>query len=93
MTRSKLYDRKSWRRRARLQLIVEPLCSTCEQKGLITPAVHADHVIAHKGNEKLFWEGALQSLCAECHSQKSALENGKRIKAEIDIDGWPSDRK
>lgn len=37
------------------------------------PATDVDHVIPHRGNERLFWnEQNWQALCYECHSQKTA---------------------
>jgi hypothetical protein len=37
----------------------------------------ADHVVPHRGDPDLFWQGALQSLCATCHSlRKQSQEKG-----------------
>jgi len=40
----------------------------------------ADHIIAHKGNEALFWdEGNLQCLCRNCHdTTKKRMERRKK---------------
>jgi hypothetical protein len=41
---SRWYDLPRWRRRAREQKRLHPLCKMCEAKGLITAAEVADHV-------------------------------------------------
>ncbi len=36
-----------------------------------------DHVVAHKGDEELFWDQAnWQPLCNPCHSKKTTSEDG-----------------
>ena len=54
-----------------------PLCVMCQKKNKVTEATEVDHVIPHKGNRALFWDrDNLQSLCKECHSIKTATEDG-----------------
>jgi HNH endonuclease len=65
-----------WRRRAALQLKLQPICAICLQNGQVVPATDADHIVPHKGNEWAFWYGELQSLCGLCHrsvKQKAAI--------------------
>jgi 5-methylcytosine-specific restriction protein A len=41
------------------------------------PATVTDHIEAHKGDMKLFWDpDNWQSLCTGCNSYKAALEEG-----------------
>jgi len=88
---AKWYGLQRWRNRARLQLKQHPLCAMCLEHGAVIPANVADHIVPHHGDEKLFWFGKLQSLCASCHSSsKQQLEN-KGFVNDIGIDGWPSD--
>jgi 5-methylcytosine-specific restriction protein A len=43
------------------------------KEGSVKAATDVDHVIPHRGNERLFWdEGNWQALCHECHSAKTA---------------------
>jgi len=35
----------------------------------------------------------LQSLCHDCHAEKTATEQGKRRRQEIGLDGWPVEDK
>lgn len=45
-------------------LTVNPRCARCSQ-----PANVVDHVMPHRGNQKLFWSKAnWQALCAPCHN-------------------------
>lgn len=76
-----LYNTTRWRKRRALQLHEQPLCAACEAEGRVTAATVADHVVPHKGDEVAFWEGALQSMCAECHNRKTANENNAMVKA------------
>lgn len=44
---------------------------TCQRCGKLegdTSKLVADHVLPHRGDEKLFWDGDLTTLCATCHS-------------------------
>ncbi len=75
---SRGYDEK-WRRYRSWFLSLHPLCVRC---GGIATVV--DHIIPHKGDAALFWDGANhQALCKHCHDIKTAREDGgfgRRIK-------------
>jgi hypothetical protein len=71
------YNTAAWRRLRSHQLTVEPLCPMCLASGVTTAANTCDHVIPWRGDLDLFWHGALQSLCAPCHSRfKQSQESG-----------------
>lgn len=74
--RARGYDGK-WER-ARLRFLGEhPLCVVCEREGRLTAASVVDHITPHKGDQRLFWdESNWQPLCAPCHSEKTAREDG-----------------
>ena len=74
-----------WAKRAALFRRLYPLCgqrpgnlapvmSQCHDEGRVTIATQVDHVIPHRGDLALFWDelGNWQSLCAACHSRKTA---------------------
>lgn len=65
-------------REARLAYLTEhPLCVECEKRGIVTPATDVDHIIPHRGDKQLFWDrDNWQALCHECHSRKTATEDG-----------------
>lgn len=72
-----------------MQLAAEPLCRMCTDEGKTTSATIADHVTPHKGDERLFWDGELQSLCKRHHdSDKARIEAG-RAPITYGEDGWP----
>ena len=49
-----------------------PLCNECMKHGRLTPATVVDHVIPHRGDQKLFWDEAnWQALCKSCHDRKT----------------------
>jgi 5-methylcytosine-specific restriction protein A len=89
---SHLYRTSRWLKRRKTQLAREPLCRYCQQLGRITPATVADHVIPHRGDVVSFYSGALQSLCAPCHSgAKQAEERTGRLRG-CDTEGNPVGR-
>src|SRR5215831_12072344 len=66
---------KRWRKRARHQLQVEPLCRGCKSEGRLTAASVVDHVVPHRGDINSFWLYELQSLCTFHHnSTKKIIE-------------------
>jgi hypothetical protein len=86
-----LYKTAAWRERAAAQLQAEPWCRFHAQRGERVKATTADHIERHRGDPHLFMAGALQSLCAHCHSSvKQSLERGSR--AGCGPDGLPTDK-
>jgi 5-methylcytosine-specific restriction enzyme A len=93
-------------RRAR-QLAREPLCRYCLQHGIVNDGSRtmagdwqpdrrrrylvADHVIPHKGDPVLFWQGELQTLCPDHHDSVKQQEEVQGFSSEVGNDGWPID--
>jgi 5-methylcytosine-specific restriction enzyme A len=49
------YDGR-WRK-ARAEFLAEhPLCAHCLAEGRLTPATVVDHVVPHRGDQRLFWK-------------------------------------
>lgn len=50
-----------------------PVMSQCHELGYVTAASQVDHVVPHRGDQRLFedLESNGQSLCASCHSRKT----------------------
>ena len=71
------YSSARWVRERGAFLRAHPLCEECRRQGRITPASQVDHIRPHRGDAGLFWDqGNWQSLCAACHSRKTAAEDG-----------------
>jgi 5-methylcytosine-specific restriction protein A len=85
------YGTAAWKQMRAAQLSADPLCRMCAERGCLVPASVADHVTPHRGGDAAFWEGALQSLCASCHSRhkQAAERSGKRTGSAAD--GAPLD--
>jgi 5-methylcytosine-specific restriction protein A len=67
------YGRR-WRR-ARAYLARHPLCVQCQAAGRIEPSTTVDHVVPHRGDQKLFCDEAnWAALCKRCHDAKTARE-------------------
>jgi 5-methylcytosine-specific restriction protein A len=57
-----------WRKASRQFRRDNPLCIECRKAGQLVAATVTDHIIPHKGDQKLFWNrGNRQALCARCH--------------------------
>ena len=81
------YDHRRWRKRAKAQLRLEPLCWMCLAKGIVTAATVADHVEPHRGDEYKFWCGALKSLCASHHSRSKQQIEKLGYTKDVGADG------
>jgi 5-methylcytosine-specific restriction protein A len=86
------YSVQSWRRRAKHQLQIQPLCVLCEERGRLTPATIADHDPPHKGDYNAFVLGPLRSLCVDCHQGQWAVDK-RGYRLDIGADGYPIDPK
>lgn len=70
-----MYQTRFWKAKRIAQLSSQPLCQSCLAKGIVTPAIHIDHVWAWNSLGKdAFYANWFQSLCHECHSHKTSLE-------------------
>ena len=65
------YDAR-WREARAIFLKQHPLCAFCQAEGKIVPATVVDHIIPHRGDQRLFWDQTnWESLCKECHDKKT----------------------
>jgi len=65
-----------WQKARKIFLAEHPLCVECESNEKVTAANVVDHIIAHKGDQVLFWdESNWQPLCATCHNIKTATQD------------------
>ena len=70
-----MYSTTQWRTFRQTQLSQYPLCASCLSNGIVTAAVHIDHVFPWVAiGKQAFYHNIFQSLCASCHSAKTALE-------------------
>ena len=75
LSRTEYFDSPRYRRMRKAQLLTNPLCKLCEAKGVITAATEVDHITPrHKGGA-IFDFANMQSLCHECHKEKTRAEN------------------
>ena len=84
------YDRR-WRNARGTFLRRHPLCAKCSEGGRLRKATVVDHVIPHKGDQRLFWDtGNWQALCKRCHDSTKQIEEHGRIIG-CHVDGTPLD--
>ena len=77
----------AWQKLRASVLMDEPLCRHCAARGLMVPATDVDHVNGADDNRR----ESLQPLCHECHSRKTAREQGKNVAYGCDASGNPAD--
>lgn len=77
----------AWQRLRASVLRDEPLCRHCAARGLTVEATDVDHMNGADDNRR----ESLQPLCHECHSRKTARDNGKRVTCGHDDSGQPAD--
>ena len=62
----------AWQRARRQYLETHPLCVGGQKEGRYVKATDVDHIIPHRGDDRLFWdETNWQALCHKHHSQKT----------------------
>lgn len=63
-------------------------CVNCKSYGKMVSATEVDHIIerAAGGSDE---DDNLQSLCHDCHKQKTAHRKGVAPRPKIGLDGWP----
>jgi hypothetical protein len=64
----------------------------CLDGGVYVAATVADHIVPHRGDADLFWNGRLQSLCKRHHDVDKKREERSMLPLGCDADGWPLDR-
>lgn len=64
-----------WQKASKQFLALNPLCVHCREAGMTIAATDVDHIVPHRGDQKLFWDQAnWQGLCEFHHGRKSAGE-------------------
>jgi 5-methylcytosine-specific restriction endonuclease McrA len=78
------YDTERWRRK-RLAIFTRDLF-TCRMRGCgriegNTSQLVCDHIVPHRGDERLFWDDAnLQTLCKPCHDRLKQIEERRAVR-------------
>ena len=66
----------AWRKASKQFLQAHPLCEECQKQGRYVKATVVDHVVPHRGDEKLFWDRSnWRALCKRCHDKKTGNED------------------
>ena len=61
-----------WQKASKAFLQSHPLCAECMKQGRYTKATVVDHIVPHRGDQKLFWDRSnWQPLCKACHDRKT----------------------
>ncbi len=76
-----------WQKLRAAVLARECLCRHCAARGLTVLATDVDHMNGADDNHM----DSLQPLCHECHSRKTARDQGKRVAYGCDVNGYPAD--
>lgn len=69
-----------------------PHCAACAREGLTVRATVVDHVVPHRGDQRLFWDPANWSaLCTNHHSSWKQQREKSGFSTRIRADGLPVD--
>ena len=65
------YGRR-WQKARAAWLREHPLCKHCDDEGKVFAGNVVDHIVPHRGDQKLFWDrGNWQTLCKTHHDRKT----------------------
>lgn len=89
---TRLYDTAAWKKIQKAQLDREPVCQGCEE----APATVADHIVPIARGGAKRERANLQSLCCDCHQEKTNTEKAgrrwiPRKHKGCDVNGMPRD--
>ncbi len=74
---SRGYDSR-WRKARKKYLECHPLCVECMKEGRYTKATVVDHIVPHRGDQRLFWDrDNWQALCEYHHNVKTGREDSR----------------
>ena len=66
----------AWQKARKQFLHTHPLCVECQKEGRYVKATVVDHIVPHRGDQKLFWDrNNWQALCKRCHDRKTMTED------------------
>ena len=72
-----------WRRARAAFLAQHPLCAACRAQGRVVPATVVDHVVPHRGDQRLFWdESNWAPACKPCHDAQDRARGPLGLTAE-----------
>lgn len=81
-----------WRKARFAFLCAHPWCVMCKADGKVEPATVVDHIIPHKGDERLFWDRSNWSgLCRLHHDSTKARQEASGHAPGHDTTGLPTD--
>jgi hypothetical protein len=91
----RFYSTANWQQIAAQQLARQPLCEACPT---VVPATLVDHIIPIKAGGAKRDPANLQSLCRNCHAEKTKAEQYGRKWIPVkyrgcDVDGAPRVQK
>jgi len=73
-------------------LRLHPHCSACGREGLIVRATVVDHVVPHRGDQRLFWDASnWQALCTNHHSSWKQQREIRGYSSRVTATGLPVD--
>ena len=88
--RQSFYQHRAWRRIRAIQLRRAPLCENCQKQGKLSPANTCDHIDPTWESWEDFIKGPFQSLCPECHKDKTEFEDMPKLRKQdkLKVEVW-----
>lgn len=85
------YNAAAWRKLRAAHRAREPLCRSCMTQGRVTAGAVVDHIVPIDKDGSRFLDATnLQTLCARCHADKTARDEGWIERRAFDANGNPA---
>jgi 5-methylcytosine-specific restriction enzyme A len=84
-----LYLTKRWKQYRKQQLQNHPLCAACLADNHVKAACVVHHVYDHGGDEYIFFNSPLESLCKKCHDNIQQGSQHLGYQRGCDVYGKP----
>ncbi|WP_420102140.1 HNH endonuclease [Bosea sp. (in: a-proteobacteria)] len=82
----------AWDRARAGFLRLHPHCAECAREGLTVRATVVDHIVPHRGDQRLFWDASnWQPLCTNHHSSDKQQREKRGYSARVLASGLPGD--
>src|SRR6516162_8118600 len=86
------YSKPRWARIRRHQLLEQPLCAFCLERGIVEPATKSAITLSRiRAMLTNSGSGPLMSLCKRCHDSTKRLVEIRGFRPDVGLDGWPLD--
>lgn len=82
-----IYSTYRWKKLRKQKVTLNPICEHCEEHGIAKSVEEVDHIIEIEDGGEIWDINNLQSLCKQCHINKTNKSKANRKKKK-DVYGY-----